>query len=222
MTRGRARLAGGLVLGAVAVAAGATVGLRRVLTPQPDGSPPRSDGTRADDRTGAPGGFAFRPPPPAHPTGSARVLPPPWEPAWLRAVAAWEPAPPTSSIGRCAAYLWAAPTSLAGLLAVAASGIPDGRTGAVRVTRGVLLRTGAGGLSGLALRLRGFGAVTLGHVVLARAHPISPSLLTHELLHTRQAERLGPLMGPVYLALLAVYRYARHPMERAARLAQRR
>jgi hypothetical protein len=58
-------------------------------------------------------------------------------------------------------------------------------------------------------------------VVVARGQP-SAALLAHELVHTRQAERLGPFMAPVYLGLLARYGYLRHPMERAARRAGRR
>jgi hypothetical protein len=86
---------------------------------------------------------------------------------------------------------------------------------------GVLLFSPARGPAAQFLRVRGFSAMTIGHVVVARIEP-SEALLAHELVHVRQAERLGPLMAPLYLALMAVYGYARHPMERAARLAQRR
>jgi hypothetical protein len=54
-------------------------------------------------------------------------------------------------------------------------------------------------------------------VVTTRSDP-SPSLIAHELVHTRQAERFGVGFGPVYVGLLARYGYRQHPMERAARL----
>jgi hypothetical protein len=85
----------------------------------------------------------------------------------------------------------------------------------------VLLFAPARGVTGAILRLRGFAAITLGHVVVARVDP-GRRLFAHELVHTRQAERLGPLFPPVYLALHAAYGYTRHPLERAARLGARR
>jgi len=105
---------------------------------------------------------------------------------------------------------------------MSAIGLLVGATTATRprVRDGVLLFAPAGGLAGAVLRLRGYAAITLGHVVIARVDP-GPRLMTHELVHTRQAERLGPLFAPVYLALHAAYGYARHPFERAARLAGR-
>ncbi|MDP8931826.1 MAG: hypothetical protein M3O70_25470, partial [Actinomycetota bacterium] len=72
--------------------------------------------------------------------------------------------------------------------------------------------------TGAVLRSRGFDAGAFGHVIVAAGDP-HDHLLAHELVHVRQAERLGPLMAPVYLGLLAVYGYARHPLERAARRA---
>lgn len=136
------------------------------------------------------------------------------EPRPLAALAAWRPAAPARRLTRVAAYAWAAPVSLAGAVAALAAGRPR-----VALRDGVLVVSGVRGLTGRALRLRGFTAVTLGHVVLAREEP-SPALLAHEAVHVRQAERLGALIAPVYLGLMAVYGYHRHPMERAARLAQ--
>ena len=137
------------------------------------------------------------------------------EPALLAALAAWTPARATTPAGRALGYLWAAPNTLVGL-AVAAT-----CRGSVRRVEGALAVCGARGPLGRMLARRGFSATTLGHVIIARGEP-SPALLAHELCHTRQAERLGVAFGPAYLALLAVYGYRRHPMDRAARAAAQR
>ena len=148
-------------------------------------------------------------------TGSARLLDPRWEPPLLRAAARWEPGPPRPGLRRALAYAWASPVTLVGLLVGATTRVrPEPRDG-------VLVFARAGGLAGAVLRRTRYDAVTFGHVVVARGVP-SPSLMAHELIHTRHAERLGPLTAPVHLGLLAVYGYARHPLERAARRAARR
>lgn len=146
--------------------------------------------------------------------GAARVAPPSWEPVLLRALADWEPAPPRGALAHVLVYAWAAPVTLVGLLVGAAAGVVP------HIREGVLLFGGARGLTGAVLRRRGFDATALGHVIVARSTP-SAALLAHELVHVRQAERFGPLFAPLYLGLLAVYGYARHPLERAARRAQR-
>lgn len=110
------------------------------------------------------------------------------------------------------ARVWAAPITAVGLLVGALSGV------APRVRDGVVLFAPARGLSGRIIRRRGFAATGLGHVVIAVEEP-SDTLMAHELVHVRQAERFGPFMAPVYLALLVVHGYHRHPLERAARLA---
>ena len=127
----------------------------------------------------------------------------------------WIPAPPVHPLARILAYLWAAPISVAGLLAGLASGAVP------RLRHGVLLFAPARGLTGAVVRRRGFAAAGLGHVVIALNEP-SDELMAHELVHVRQAERLGPFMAPAYLVLLAVHGYRDHPMERAARLAAAR
>ncbi|HUH06502.1 MAG TPA: hypothetical protein VML96_01730 [Egibacteraceae bacterium] len=147
-------------------------------------------------------------------SGTVQLAPPSWEPAALSALAQWVPQAPQTPLRRAAAYLWASPLTLAGLLAGAATGARP------ELRHGVVLFRNAGGLTGKVLRRRGFAAGALGHVILAVGDP-SPVLLTHELTHVRQAERLGPAMAIVYPGLLAVYGYARHPMERAARRAAR-
>jgi hypothetical protein len=141
--------------------------------------------------------------------------PPPWEPGFLAVLAEWNPGQPIRRLGRLIAYLWASPISLVGLIVGAATGVTP------TVRDGVLLFPHARGVTGGVLRKRGYDAGTFGHVVVC-THDPSPELMTHELMHTRQAERFGPLMAPVYLGLLALYGYRRHPMERAARLAAAR
>ncbi len=138
----------------------------------------------------------------------------PDEPEWVRDLARWTPKAPVSLLGRLLAVVWAAPSTLAGLLV----GLLTGRLPSVR--DGVLVFADVRGLPGLLLGRGGFAATTLGHVVIAKAQP-SDVLMAHELAHTRQAERLGPFAGPVYWYLLARYGYARHPLERAARRAGR-
>lgn len=57
-----------------------------------------------------------------------------------------------------------------------------------------------------------FSAITFGHTILAISLPDLVRLRTHELVHVRQYERLGPLFFIAYPAssLLAVLR-GRHP-----------
>lgn len=148
--------------------------------------------------------------------GDAHAVGPLWEPASLRRLAQWVPEPPASPLTRALAYLWAAPITLGGIVI----GLTSGRRPQVR--DGVLLFAGARGPAAAVLRARGFAATTLGHSVLALPAEPSPALWAHELVHTRQAERLGVLMAPVYGVLSVVYGYARHPLERAAREGARR
>jgi len=58
---------------------------------------------------------------------------------------------------------------------------------------------------------RGYCAITLGHLVLLT--PGAPAgVLTHEMVHVRQAERWGPFFLPAYLiAMLAVKSRGGHP-----------
>jgi hypothetical protein len=127
-------------------------------------------------------------------------------------LAAWIPPAPAGAIARAATVLWASPITFTGLIAGAAAGVRP------RIRDGVVLFAPARGLTGAAVRRRGFAAAGLGHVVISLEEPTA-ALMTHELVHVRQAERLGPFMAPAYLALLAVHGYQRHPMERAARQA---
>jgi hypothetical protein len=149
-------------------------------------------------------------PPPGVPADD----PPGWEPPALAALARWAPPPPASPHGRLAGYLWALPLTVVGLAAGATAGVRP------RLRQGVVLFAPARGLPGTVLKRWRYTAGAIGHVVISRIEP-TPALLAHELTHVRHAERLGPLLAPVYLALLAVYGYRRHPLERAARAAAR-
>lgn len=153
--------------------------------------------------------------PPLGSAMDARLVAPSWEPPALTALARWEPPAPQHPLSRAAAYVWASPLTLAGLLAGCLAGVRP------EVREGALLFPNARGPAGAVLRGRRFAAGAIGHVVIAVGDP-SPMLFAHELVHVRHAERLGVLTAPLYLALLAVYGYARHPLERAARRAARR
>lgn len=65
-------------------------------------------------------------------------------------------------------------------------------------------------------------ANAVGQVILTRRDDPSRALLIHESAHARQAERLGPLLVPVYAWWWARHGYRDHPLERGARLAARR
>lgn len=112
-------------------------------------------------------------------------------------------------------YLWALPGTVVGLLlALASAARPVARDG-------VLDACGARGFAALHRKM-GFGAITLGHVVVrsrlrgASAALADPRLWAHEMVHVRQWEVLGPLMLVLY-PLLSVAGYRRNPFEVAAR-----
>lgn len=204
-----------MVLGAAGLAGAAVVAGRSLADREPQvWSTP--EGRPAGDVTGAPGGLVSRSRTAPGARGAAQVAPPSWEPELLSALARWEPARPSTPVLRALTYAWASPLTLLGLLAGVAAGV------APRPRDGVLVFSGARGLPSLFFGRRGYAAFAMGHVIVAAAEEPSSALLVHELVHVRQAERLGPLMAPVYVALHALYGYARHPMERAARRAQRR
>ena len=125
----------------------------------------------------------------------------------------WHPQPPATTVGRAAAAAWAAPlTVLGGLLAAA---------GGARATwdprRGCWVATDVGGPSGILLRALGLSANAIGQVVVVRTRGASSALLDHEVVHVRQAERLGPLLPVVYAWFSARYGYRENPLERGAR-----
>jgi hypothetical protein len=80
---------------------------------------------------------------------------------------------------------------------------------------GLLVAESNRGLANLFLTRRGFGAITLGRVVVS-AIPVTPELLMHESHHARQYEVLGPFYVPVYLTLQARHGYADNPLEQEA------
>lgn len=115
---------------------------------------------------------------------------------------------------RFLAYAWASPNTLLGLL----FGLLSFQR--PRVAHGVVV---------FDRRVRGFvwtlhlfrrSAMTYGHVVLAN-RPVERGLLSHELHHVRQYERLGPLYIPLYVIIWIFTGYRGHPFEEAARLAER-
>ena len=123
------------------------------------------------------------------------------------------------------AYLWAAPTTLAGL-PFALLSKPTG--GGARVVDGVLeLHGGAAGwflrrVTPFVMGGPGAGAMTLGHVVIGRDQIALDLSRRHERVHVRQAERWGPLFLPAYLAASAYLKlrgrdaYRDNPFEREA------
>ena len=102
---------------------------------------------------------------------------------------------------RFSRYVWAAPTSALGLLALPFA-LAGGR---VRLIDGVLELSGP--VVGFLLRLApirgGAAAMTLGHVVLGRDDECLCTTRAHERVHVRQCERWGPLFVPAYLAASA-------------------
>jgi hypothetical protein len=134
-----------------------------------------------------------------------------------RRLATWVPGPPRTRPGRLVAAAWASPLTLVGLLMALAAGRRPVWSAAHRCW----VVDGVRGPSGVALRTVGAEANAIGQVVLSRSGSSSPALLAHEAVHVRQAERLGPLLFPLYLWLGARYGYRDHPLERAARLGAR-
>lgn len=99
---------------------------------------------------------------------------------------------------RLLAYLWAAPTSLVGLLVALPVLVAGGRC---HLVDGVLEVHGP--LLEWALRrcvpLRGGAqAMTLGHVVLGRDAACLTGSRSHERIHVAQCERWGPFFLPAY------------------------
>lgn len=109
------------------------------------------------------------------------------------------------------ALLWASPYSLLGL-AVGSVGLLTG--GQVR-RRGRTLEFHGGGVQWFVAHLP-LGAttiaITLGHTILGQTATGLDLARDHELVHVRQFERWGPLMGPAYvLCSLALWIAGRRP-----------
>lgn len=105
---------------------------------------------------------------------------------------------------RLAAYLWALPNTVLGLMLAPVALATGGR---VRRVCGALEIYG-GGVAWLLRRAvplaGGAAALTLGHVVLGRTARVLDRCRAHEHVHVRQYERWGPLFIPAYLAAGAV------------------
>ncbi len=122
----------------------------------------------------------------------------------------------TSRPATLARYLWAGPTTFLGIIAALTSvSLP-------RVQGSILLCRSDRGFARRFLVDRGYCAITLGHLVLmSREAPAD--VLTHEMVHVRQSERLGPFFIPAYLCAMAITRlrgkdpYWDNPFEVAAR-----
>ncbi len=91
-------------------------------------------------------------------------------------------------------YSWAAPTTAVGLVAGMLTLISGGR---VQRRPGIL--EFHGGFSTWFARRVGFGAMTLGHVVLGRDTVCLDACRTHEMVHVHQVEQWGPFFLPAYL-----------------------
>ena len=76
------------------------------------------------------------------------------------------------------------------------------------------------GLAHLLVTMRGYAAITFGHVIIASREP-SDVLWAHERRHVAQYERIGLAFIPLYVWLLAQRGYLRHPLERDAAGADR-
>ena len=105
-------------------------------------------------------------------------------------------------------YVWAAPTTAIGLVAVALVLITRGQ---VRIVDGVIEAHG-GVIRWMLARcvpIRGGAlAMTLGHVVIGQSRAALGFTRAHEHAHVRQCERWGPLFIPAYLvaSLIALAR----------------
>lgn len=149
----------------------------------------------------------------APPLGPAMSLPTVPRDAMADRLGSWVPPRPTSGRARLAAAAWAGPLTTVGGLVTALGGA----RASWDPVRGCWVATGVGGPSAWLLGLLDLDANTLGHVVVVRTPQASPSLLDHEAVHVRQAERLGPLLPALYAVLSARYGYRDNPLEHAAR-----
>jgi hypothetical protein len=121
---------------------------------------------------------------------------------------------------RVLSYLWASPYTVLGL-AIGSVGL---LAGARTRIRGPVLQFHSGLVQRLIRQLLGKDilAITLGHTVLGQTEAALDDSYKHELVHVRQFERWGPLMGPAYLlcSLVLWFRggraYRDNPFEREA------
>ncbi|WP_165245955.1 hypothetical protein [Paludisphaera soli] len=100
-----------------------------------------------------------------------------------------------SLASRIVVYAWASPTTSVGLLAGALTLATGGRG---RIREGAL--EFHGGFATWMARRVGFGAMTLGHVIVGYDAWWLDELRPHEQVHVRQVERWGIAFLPAYLA----------------------
>jgi hypothetical protein len=103
-------------------------------------------------------------------------------------------------------FVWTLPNTLIGVVFSLLSGALP------RPHGGLLVASSNRGLAWLFLTRRGFGAITLGRVVVS-ATPLNEHLLMHEAHHVWQYERLGPFFLPLYLWRHARRGYWQNPYE---------
>lgn len=112
---------------------------------------------------------------------------------------------------RLLAILWASPYTLLGLV-VGSAGLCTG--GRARI-RGRVIEFYGGGVKWLLQRFPDGQftlALTLGHTILGQTDAALDISRDHEMVHVRQYERWGPLMGPAYLGCsLALWLMRRRP-----------
>jgi hypothetical protein len=126
-----------------------------------------------------------------------------------------------STVFRLLAIAWASPYTLIGLM-VGLVGICTG--GGARI-RGRTIEFYGGGVKWLLTQLPSGQftlALTLGHTILGQCTASLDIAREHELVHVRQYELWGPLMGPAYLGaslllwLAGREPYRENPFERQA------
>lgn len=122
---------------------------------------------------------------------------------------------------RLLAIVWASPYTLLGLLL----GVVGLSTGGRVQVRGRVIEFYGGSVKWLLQRFffgEGAMAFTLGHTVLGQTDAALDIARNHEMVHVRQFERWGPLMGPAYLGCSLVLwltgrrAYRDNPFEREA------
>jgi hypothetical protein len=84
-----------------------------------------------------------------------------------------------------------------------------------RVRDGCFLYVSDRGLARLFVTMRGYAAITFGHVIIS-AHEPTEGLWLHERRHVQQYARLGFACIPLYLWLMVRRGYRAHPLERDA------
>ena len=84
-----------------------------------------------------------------------------------------------------------------------------------RVRDGCFLYVTDRGLAHVLITMRGFAAITFGHVIIAAREP-SDALWRHERRHVEQYERIGLSFIPLYLWFMLRRGYRSHPLERDA------